>query len=141
MIFSYIIPLNDHQSNHLTTENGYFIENRLGNNLEQDKVLIYQESWVLKFECLQCYERWNKNFLVKNQSVNVTIKKKEEEEREGIEEEKENGKEDLKRLNLIVVKVKEAEDKNSEKEKIKEWMRKRMVDKEWLREWMDGMAG
>src|SRR5215213_7891429 len=78
--FSNIIPLNEntnHQSNHLTS-------------VEPNKKLIYQESWVLKLECLQCrerFERWSKN-LVNNHSIKVIIKEK----HEGREKEKRNGK-------------------------------------------------
>jgi len=147
-IFSYIIPLNEnmnHQSNHLTTKDGYFKENHLENKFEQDKILIYQESWVLKLECLQCHERFERWSKEKNQSANVITKEKDEEEKEGIGKEKENGKEDLdilwKKLDVDVVEIKETENKNYEREKMKEWMRERMEDNEWLREWMDGIVG
>jgi hypothetical protein len=122
--FSYIIPLNEntnHQSNHFTP-------------VEPNKKLIYQESWVLKLECLQCherFERWSKN-LVNNHSMNVIFKEK----YEGREKEKKvNGKENV---DTLWVKEKSNDD---EREKMNEWIRERMEDNEWSREWMNGIVG
>src|SRR4051812_9730458 len=97
--FSYIIPFNEntnHQSNHLTP-------------VESNKKLIYQESWVLKLECLQCherFERWSKN-LINNQSMNVKYK--------GKEKGKRNGKDE----NLVG--IKKGKNGDDEREKMDEW--------------------
>ncbi|CAG8545601.1 1232_t:CDS:2 [Funneliformis caledonium] len=130
-IFSYIIPLNEN-INHQTIKNEYSKGKSLENNLEKNKNFIYQESWLLKLECLQCperFERWSKKLIEKNHSV----------------VENKNGKDVkllwVKKTDVDVVQIKEAENQNCEREKMKEWMSERMEDNEWLREWMDDVVG
>ncbi|GBB94030.1 hypothetical protein RclHR1_02280003 [Rhizophagus clarus] len=123
------------------------ITNRQNNNLnelEPNRKLIYQESWVLKLECLKCYERferWNKKLAANNHSAKAIIKENDERKEKQIKGENKNEKANV---NILwVKKVKSAKKKNKDeiKEKMEEWMIERMEDNEWLREWMDGVVG
>jgi hypothetical protein len=112
------------------------------NELEANRKLIYQESWVLKLECLQCYERferWNK------QLVNNRSKEKDEGKKKEIKKIKDNNKNKKDNVNVLWVKkvksTKKEKNKDEIKEKMEEWMIERMEDNEWLREWMDGVVG
>ncbi|CAI2173240.1 1360_t:CDS:2 [Funneliformis geosporum] len=106
------------------------------------------ESWFLKLECLQCrerFERWNRKFVENNYSVvDVIIKGKEGEKKEGNEVEKKTGKDFnllwVKKVDVDILEIKEAENQYCEREKMKEWMRDRMEDNEWLRKWMDDVV-
>ncbi|CAI2179656.1 14368_t:CDS:1 [Funneliformis geosporum] len=146
-IFSYIIPLNEN-INHQTIKNEYSKGKSLESNREKNKNFIYQESWFLKLECLQCrerFERWNRKFVENNYSVvDVIIKGKEGEKKEGNEVEKKTGKDFnllwVKKVDVDILEIKEAENQYCEREKMKEWMRDRMEDNEWLRKWMDDVV-
>ncbi|RIA93412.1 hypothetical protein C1645_762460 [Glomus cerebriforme] len=140
--FSFIIP-HDENTNHKNRQN------YLDNDLKPNKKLIYQESWVLKLECLQCherferFERWNKRF-ANNHSINAeSIKEKAEIKENEIKERKGNEKENFNDLFVkkVVTRTKKERNKDDEKEKMEEWMRERRGDNEWLREWMDGIVG
>lgn len=117
------------------------------NEFEPNRKSIYQESWVLKLECLQCYERferferWKKK-LANNHSAKAIIKEKDEVKEKKIKDENKNEKANVKVLWVEKVKnTKKEKNKDEIKEKMEEWMIERMEDNEWLREWMDGLVG
>ncbi|CAB4412623.1 unnamed protein product [Rhizophagus irregularis] len=114
------------------------------NELEQNRKLIYQESWVLKLECLQCYERFERFERWKKKLANNHSVKAEKDERNGKKIKGEN-KNEKANVNVLWVKkvknTKKKKNKDEIKEKMEEWMIERMEDNEWLREWMDGVVG
>ncbi|CAG8635977.1 15119_t:CDS:2, partial [Rhizophagus irregularis] len=71
--FSFMIPFNENK-------NDQDRQNNL-NELEQNRKLIYQESWVLKLECLQCYERFERFERWKKKLANNHSVKAEKDER------------------------------------------------------------